>query len=72
MKLFFRKYGSGPALFILHGLYGSSDNWVTIARRLSGNFTVYLPDQRTMDNRLTANGTAMILWQMTFLNLQLN
>jgi esterase len=46
MKLYYRKYGSGPPLVILHGLYGSSDNWVTIARRLSGNFTVYLPDQR--------------------------
>jgi esterase len=46
MKLFFRKYGTGPPLIILHGLYGSSDNWVTIAKRLSENFTVYLPDQR--------------------------
>ncbi len=46
MKLFFRKYGTGPALVILHGLYGSSDNWVTIAKRLSDTFTVYLPDQR--------------------------
>jgi esterase len=46
MKLFFRKYGIGPPLFILHGLYGSSDNWVTIARRLSEKFTVYLPDLR--------------------------
>lgn len=46
MKLFFRKYGNGPPLVILHGLYGSSDNWVTIARSLSDSFTVYLPDQR--------------------------
>jgi esterase len=46
MELFFRKYGTGPSLFILHGLYGSSDNWVTIARELSEDFTVYLPDQR--------------------------
>ncbi|MDP4222494.1 MAG: alpha/beta fold hydrolase [Bacteroidota bacterium] len=46
MKLFCRKYGSGPPLIILHGLYGSSDNWITIARNLSGKFTVYLPDQR--------------------------
>jgi esterase len=46
MRLFFRKYGTGPSLFILHGLYGSSDNWVTIARKLSDNFTVYLPDLR--------------------------
>jgi esterase len=46
MELFYRKYGTGPPLIILHGLYGSSDNWVTIARKLSENFTVYLPDQR--------------------------
>jgi len=46
MKLFCRKYGSGPPLIILHGLYGSSDNWVSIAKSLSGSFTVYLPDQR--------------------------
>jgi esterase len=46
MELYYRKYGSGPPLFILHGLYGSSDNWVTIARKLSEYFTVYLPDQR--------------------------
>jgi pimeloyl-ACP methyl ester carboxylesterase len=46
MKLFCRKYGDGPPLVILHGLYGSSDNWVTIAKKLSSTFTVYLPDQR--------------------------
>ena len=46
MKLFYRKYGDGPPLIILHGLYGSSDNWITIAKNLSDSFTVYLPDQR--------------------------
>lgn len=46
MKLFCRKFGSGPPLIILHGLYGSSDNWVTIAKKLADSFTVYLPDQR--------------------------
>lgn len=46
MKLFCRKYGNGPPLFILHGLYGSSDNWVTVAKSLSEKYTVYLPDQR--------------------------
>jgi len=46
MKLFCRKYGNGPPLVILHGLYGSSDNWVTIAKILGESFTVYLPDQR--------------------------
>jgi pimeloyl-ACP methyl ester carboxylesterase len=46
MKLFYRKYGSGPPLIILHGLFGSSDNWVSIAKSLADNFTVILPDQR--------------------------
>lgn len=46
MKLFFRKYGTGPAIFILHGLYGSSDNWIHIARALGNRFTVILPDMR--------------------------
>jgi len=46
MRLFFRKYGSGPPLIILHGLYGSSDNWVSVAKSISDRFTVYLPDSR--------------------------
>src|SRR5512135_3012718 len=46
MKLFFRKYGEGLPLIILHGLYGSSDNWVSIAKILSSRFMVILPDQR--------------------------
>lgn len=33
-------------MIILHGLYGSSDNWGTIAKNLSDSFTVYLPDLR--------------------------
>jgi esterase len=45
-KLFFRKMGDGPELFILHGLHGSSDNWVPVARQLMDKFTVYLPDAR--------------------------
>jgi esterase len=46
MNLYYRKYGNGPPLIILHGLYGSSDNWVTIAKNISGKYTVYLPDLR--------------------------
>jgi pimeloyl-ACP methyl ester carboxylesterase len=46
MKLHYRKIGNGPPLIILHGLYGSSDNWVTIAGKIGDSFTVYLPDQR--------------------------
>jgi esterase len=46
MKLFYREYGHGPPLIILHGLYGSSDNWMSIAKKLGDYFTCYLPDQR--------------------------
>jgi esterase len=46
MKLFYRSFGSGPELIILHGLYGSSDNWVSIAKKLSAGFRVILPDLR--------------------------
>lgn len=38
--------GSGPALLILHGLFGSLDNWLSHAKILSEEFTVHLLDQR--------------------------
>jgi pimeloyl-ACP methyl ester carboxylesterase len=50
MELFYRKYGEGPPLIILHGLYGSSDNWVSVAKKISNKFTVYLPDLRNHGN----------------------
>jgi esterase len=46
MKLFSRKFGSGLPMIILHGLYGSSDNWLSIARKMADNFKVYLVDLR--------------------------
>jgi esterase len=46
MKLFSRKSGHGHPLIILHGLFGSSDNWYTLAKTFSQHFTVYIPDQR--------------------------
>ncbi|MFO7923422.1 MAG: alpha/beta fold hydrolase [Bacteroidales bacterium] len=46
MKLFYRKFGSGKPMIILHGLYGSSDNWVSIARELASDFEVFLVDLR--------------------------
>ena len=51
MELFYRKYGEpAPPLVIVHGLYGSSDNWVSIARDLSDRFEVYAVDQRNHGN----------------------
>ncbi len=46
MKLHFKKQGTGEPMVILHGLFGSSDNWQTHANRLADYFTVYLVDQR--------------------------
>jgi pimeloyl-ACP methyl ester carboxylesterase len=46
MKLYFRKEGTGPPLVVVHGLYGSSDNWLNIGKRLAEKHTVYLIDQR--------------------------
>lgn len=46
MKLFFRVLGEGEPLIILHGLFGSSDNWLSIGKLLSEKYKVYLVDQR--------------------------
>jgi len=46
LELFYRKYGEGTPLVIVHGLYGASDNWVSIAKKLSEHFEVFLIDQR--------------------------
>jgi len=46
MKLFFREYGQGKPMIILHGLFGSSDNWLTQAKLFSGSYKVYTVDQR--------------------------
>lgn len=46
MGLFFRQYGTGSPLIILHGLFGLSDNWVSIANKLALNHNVIIPDLR--------------------------
>ena len=48
MKLYFRQTGdTGPALVILHGIFGSSDNWLTISKTLAAQgYRVFALDQR--------------------------
>jgi len=47
MKLHYKKTGdSGPTLIILHGLFGSLDNWQSHAKKFSEHFQVYSVDQR--------------------------
>lgn len=38
--------GSGRPLLILHGLFGSLDNWKTLGNKFAENYEVYLIDQR--------------------------
>lgn len=46
MKLYHRELGQGEPLIILHGLFGSSDNWMSIAKELEEHYKIYLVDQR--------------------------
>lgn len=47
MKIFARTFGNGPAVLILHGLFGMSDNWLTIGKALAGKgYAIHLADLR--------------------------
>lgn len=46
MKLEFKKMGEGQPMVILHGLFGSSDNWQTLGKEFSEHFEVFLVDLR--------------------------
>lgn len=46
MKLNYKKLGKGQPLIMLHGVFGSSDNLLSVGKSLAENFSVYLLDQR--------------------------
>lgn len=47
MKLAYREFGEGQPLIILHGLFGQSDNWNTLAKQFAEKgFRVFTIDQR--------------------------
>jgi esterase len=46
MELHFERFGHGAPVLILHGLFGSSTNWRTVAKSLGECFCVYSVDQR--------------------------
>lgn len=46
MELHYREFGQGSPVLILHGLFGFSDNWQTIAKGLSTQHLVITPDLR--------------------------
>lgn len=46
MKLHFQESGSGPPLILLHGLLGSHQNLLPLAKQLAPYFRVFAVDQR--------------------------
>lgn len=46
MQLNFKKVGDGEPLVILHGLFGSLDNWMSLAKKLGTHFEVFIVDAR--------------------------
>lgn len=46
MNLYYKTLGAGDPLFILHGLFGSSDNWITLGNKFSEEYQVVLVDMR--------------------------
>ena len=46
MELHFQAYGQGEPLIILHGLFGSSDNWSSISPKLAPYFRNFAVDLR--------------------------
>jgi esterase len=46
MPLHFKQLGHGEPLVLLHGLFGSADNWFGVAPKLAEKFHVFIPDLR--------------------------
>lgn len=46
IKLHYKHSGNGSVLIILHGLFGSLDNWQSIAKKLAETFSVFSIDLR--------------------------
>lgn len=46
MRLHLQSFGRGEPLVVLHGLFGSGDNWHGLAQRFATRFRVILPDAR--------------------------
>jgi esterase len=46
LSLSYREYGKGPPIIILHGLFGSAQNWHSMAERLADRYRVFACDLR--------------------------
>jgi esterase len=50
MDLFYREFGSGSPVIMIHGLLGMSDNFIPAAKKIAENNKVILPDLRNHGN----------------------
>ncbi len=50
MKLFYRTFGNGETITVVHGLFGMSDNWLSFAKKMAIHFKVHLLDMRNHGN----------------------
>lgn len=50
MQLNYRTLGQGQSFIILHGIFGTSDNWQTFGKTLSEQYQVFLLDLRNHGN----------------------
>lgn len=75
MDLHFEARGQGQPLIILHGLFGSLQNWASITSRLAKDFQVFAVDQRNhgssphsfeMDYRLMAEDVLRLMQNHDF------
>lgn len=46
IQLNYKSFGQGNPIIILHGLFGTLDNWQTVGKQLAETHTVFLVDQR--------------------------
>ncbi len=46
ITLNYKDFGQGEPVLILHGLFGTLDNWQTVAKELSAHFSVFIVDLR--------------------------
>jgi pimeloyl-ACP methyl ester carboxylesterase len=46
MQLNYKVFGEGDPVLILHGMFGTLDNWQTIAKKLADHFMVFIIDLR--------------------------
>lgn len=53
--LFFRDFGSGKTIIILHGIMGCSDYWIPTAKRLDNTYRVIIPDLPNHGNSFHTN-----------------